>query len=140
MCRLIVVTAILMLACAPAHAQSPSRGSGLQAIWMAVGAGAGFGVGLWAGLTAYDDAVNSDRKVWTSAVVGAAVGGMTGYLIGRTRRGRTRPATTRLSPRDWPTDATLARELARSVRFGRTAPVDGSSPDQIRSTQRRSAQ
>ena len=53
--------------------------------WTIGGAGAGFGVGLWAGLSAFDDAINSDRKVWTSAVVGAAVGAVGGYLIGKSR-------------------------------------------------------
>jgi membrane protein YqaA with SNARE-associated domain len=101
-------------------------------MWTAVGVGAGFGVGLWAGLTAFDDAVNSDRKVWTSAVVGAAVGGVTGYLIGRARHDRTRPSTTRMGSTDRPIDATLVRELARSVRFGHTALVDGPSPDRMR--------
>ena len=135
MWRLVAVVAILMLVCAPAHAQSPSGGSGGLVVWTAVGAGAGFGAGLWAGLIAFDDAVNSERKVWTSAVVGAAVGGMTGYLIGRARRDRTRPPTaTRLSPRDWSTDVTLVREVARSVRLGCAAPIAGSSFDRMRST------
>ena len=48
-CRSMVIAAIVMLACAPAHAQSSSRGAGGPVIWTAVGAGAGFGVGLWAG-------------------------------------------------------------------------------------------
>ena len=121
MCRLMAVTAVLMLACVPAHAQSPSRGSGHQVMWTAVGAGAGFGVGLWTGLTVFDDAVNSDRKVWTSAVVGAAVGGMTGYLVGRARHDRTRPSTTRTVLTNLQIDSKLVHELARSVRFsGRT--------------------
>ena len=65
------------------HAQ-PSRSAGNHAIgWTVVGAGVGFGIGLTAGLAAFDDAINSDRKVWTTAIVGAAVGGTLGYLIGR---------------------------------------------------------
>jgi hypothetical protein len=35
------------------------------------------------GLSAFDDAIDSDRKVWTSAAVGAAAGGLLGNLIGR---------------------------------------------------------
>ena len=50
-----------------------------------MGIGAGFGVGVWAGLTAFDDSVNSDRKVWTSAIVAAAAGGVLGYLVDRHR-------------------------------------------------------
>jgi outer membrane scaffolding protein for murein synthesis (MipA/OmpV family) len=87
--RWIVVSLIVALSPVPAaHAQS--RG---QVIWTISGAGAGFGVGLWAGLSAFDDAVNSDRKVWTSAIVGAGVGAVAGYLIGgRARRAQTHPS------------------------------------------------
>lgn len=35
---------------------------------------------------AFDDARNSDRKVWTSAAVGAGVGALAGYLVARIRR------------------------------------------------------
>ena len=48
-------------------AQAQSRG---PVLWTISGAGAGFGIGLWAGLSAFDDTINSDRKVWTSAIVG----------------------------------------------------------------------
>jgi hypothetical protein len=65
--------------------QSPGNG-GRTALWTSVGAGAGFGLGLFGGLVAFDDAINSDRKVWTSAIVGAAAGATLGYLITRTRR------------------------------------------------------
>jgi 4-amino-4-deoxy-L-arabinose transferase-like glycosyltransferase len=64
---------------APAKASSTSK----RVIWTLVGIGAGFGAGLFIGLNAYDDAVNSDQKVWTSALVGAAVGGLAGGLLSR---------------------------------------------------------
>jgi hypothetical protein len=74
-----------------AHAQGRSGNSTRGTVmWTIAGAGGGFGIGLWAGLTKFDDAINSDRKVWTSAVVGAAVGAVGGYLIGRSRAGRSR--------------------------------------------------
>jgi hypothetical protein len=41
---------------------------------------------LFAGLTAFDDAINSDRKVWTSRDRGRAAGGTLAYLISRARR------------------------------------------------------
>lgn len=82
-----VITLLLWLGLGlPAQAQTRNRSVGVTITWTAIGAGAGFGVGLWAGLTAFDDAINSDRKVWTSALVGAGVGALGGYLIGRSLR------------------------------------------------------
>jgi hypothetical protein len=69
-----------------AHAQTRSAQTSRATVtWTIGGAGAGFGVGLWAGLSAFDDAINSERKVWATAVVGAAVGAVGGYLIGKAR-------------------------------------------------------
>lgn len=83
----VVVTAYFLGAGAPT-AQAQTRSTGKTALWTVVGAGAGFGLGLFLGLNAFDDAINSDRKVWTSAIVGAAAGGTLGYLIGRRQRPR----------------------------------------------------
>jgi hypothetical protein len=62
-------------------------------LWTVSGAGAGFSIGLCAGLSAFDDAVNSDRKVWTSAIVGAGVGAVAGYLIATARHPPSAPST-----------------------------------------------
>jgi hypothetical protein len=51
--------------------------------WTLVGVGAGFAAGLFVGLSAFDDSIHSDRKVWTSVIVGAAAGGLAGGLISR---------------------------------------------------------
>lgn len=48
-----------------------------------VGAGAGFGLGVLAGLSWFDDAIDSDRKVWTTAILMGAAGGTAGWFIGR---------------------------------------------------------
>lgn len=69
----------------------PRKAVGVTVAWTAAGAGAGFGVGLWAGLTAFDDAINSDRKVWTSALVGAGIGALGGYLIAKAVRRDAQP-------------------------------------------------
>jgi hypothetical protein len=82
----------------PAHAQTRQRGAAVTITWTAIGAGAGFGIGLWAGLTVFDDAINSDRKVWTSALVGAGVGALGGFLIGRAVRGRQPAAQPQAAP------------------------------------------
>ena len=100
-------------------AQAQSRG---PMLWTISGAGAGFGIGLWAGLSAFDDAVNSDRKVWTSAIVGAGVGAVAGYLIGRARTDRNRPSTAaRVIDRERQDsiDARLLERVAKSIRFDR---------------------
>jgi hypothetical protein len=54
-----------------------------RTIMTIAGAGGGFAAGVFVGLSAFDDAVNSDRKVWTTAIVGAAAGGVGGFFIGR---------------------------------------------------------
>lgn len=74
---------------AQAPAGSSSRGT---LVWTVAAAGGGFGVGLWAGLTKFDDSINSERKVWTTAIVGAAVGAVSGYFIARSRSSRPAPA------------------------------------------------
>jgi hypothetical protein len=77
-----------------AHAQPPAGQSSRGTVaWTIAGGGGGFGIGLWAGLTKFDDSINSDRKVWTTAIVGAAVGATVGYLIGRARARRLSPAS-----------------------------------------------
>lgn len=67
--------------------------------WTLVGIGAGFAAGLFIGLSAFDDSINSDRKVWTSVIVGAAAGGLAGGLlsrnVGRGPQVRTTGATSR---------------------------------------------
>ena len=83
--KLAIVLLVWSALSGPALAQQPSGNGGRTALWTSGGAGAGFGLGLFAGLTAFDDAINSDRKVWTSAIVGAAAGGTLGYLITRAR-------------------------------------------------------
>ena len=127
--RVLSLTLALLVSSAlfsPALAQQPPGRGGHTVVWTTVGAGAGFGVGVFAGLTVFDDAVNSDRKVWTSAIVGAAAGGTLAYLLSRARRdasparavssihrpGLFRPDTLRLNDAD-------VRALAASTRLQR---------------------
>ena len=105
--------------------------------WTLVGIGAGFAAGLFVGLTAFDDSTNSDRKVWTSAIVGAAAGGLAGGLISRnvgrapqvkSTGARRLPAEPQAAP--WPT-AGFSRSddgvLRRRVREVSAGAIAGSS-------------
>jgi hypothetical protein len=94
--------------------ESPEASDRGTVIWTIGGASGGFGIGLWTGLTKFDDAINSDRKVWTSAVVGAAVGAVGGYLIGRSRARRPRSMSS-LSARP----SSVALPLPRATRSDR---------------------
>jgi hypothetical protein len=83
---------VLLLCYAPVSADTGGRSpapstkassSTKRVVWTVVGIGAGFGAGLFIGLHAFDDSINSDQKVWTSALVGAAAGGLAGGLLSR---------------------------------------------------------
>ena len=129
MCRRIVVGVMAALG-SVSVAQAQSRG---EVVWTISGAGAGFGVGLWAGLSAFDDAVNSDRKVWTSAIVGAGVGAVAGYFIGRARRDQSRPSTVAKggqTGRREIVDRWLLEQSAKSFRFERS--ILRSAPRRLR--------
>lgn len=112
-----MVIGIIVALSSVSVAQAQNRG---QVLWTVSGAGAGFGVGLWAGLSAFDDAVNSDRKVWTSAIVGAGIGAVAGYLIGRSRSNHSQPSTTTTvmkTSRQMAEERQSLEYLAKSFRF-----------------------
>ena len=111
--RLTAVLLVTLLAAVPAAAdggreQAPAGKSntGKRIAWTVAGAAAGFGAGLFLGLNKFDDAVNSDRKVWTSALVGAGIGGVTAALLTRNLGKDPKPSTAFSMPR---------REAAHSV-------------------------
>ena len=88
----------LALYAPPAWADTGGRGTAAttssatpgskRTLWTIVGIGAGFGAGLLIGLGAFDDAIDSDRKVWTTALVAAVAGGLAGNLLGNRNPGQ----------------------------------------------------
>jgi hypothetical protein len=89
--RILSLVLIGTLAAVPAMADTreaapKASSSTKRVIWTVVGAGAGFAAGVFIGLNKFDDAINSDRKVWTTAIVGAAAGGVAGALLSRPSR------------------------------------------------------
>jgi hypothetical protein len=105
---------VLALTATIARAQpAPTRHKPHTFAWTVIGAGAGFGVGLVAGLDVFDDAINSDRKVWTTAIASAAAGGAIAYLLSRPRRSTAQPTPQRLTDGE-------ARALASGFRFVRS--------------------
>ena len=105
------IVAVLIVLMTASSAQASGRTG-----WTIVGAGAGFGAGTWVGFAKFDDAVYAERKIWTCAIVGAAAGGVGGYLIGRAQDRRTSaPANT-----FQPIDARVVDEVTRSFRIAAT--------------------
>lgn len=84
----VLVSSILLQGVGLAQSTSPSpkRSSTKRVVWTIVGAGGGFAAGLFLGLNKFDDAINSDRKVWTIALLGAAAGGLAGGLLSANRK------------------------------------------------------
>ena len=86
-CSIIAGVLIVIACCSTLGQQAPSQrqteSAKYRTIFTIAGGGGGFTVGLLAGLAAYDDAIYSDRKVWTASLIGAAVGAVGGYFLGR---------------------------------------------------------
>jgi surface antigen len=87
--RIHLIAGIMLpfLTCQWALGQQSTAGSveshRYRTILTVAGGGGGFALGTFAGLAAFDDAINSDRKVWTTAALSAAGGAVAGYFIGR---------------------------------------------------------
>jgi len=112
------------------HADTRADGraarSDRSAMWVAIGAGAGFGLGLLAGLAAFDEARHSERKIWTTAAVGGVAGGVTAWLLSR-GRGQGASATRSDVPAKRLTEEEV-RLLAGSVRLSPAATTAGFGP------------
>src|SRR5262245_25279740 len=85
--RYLLITLFVLLSASETFGQqsAPKRevSNKYRTILTIAGAGAGFATGFYIGFNAYDDAVNSERKLWTTSAIGAAGGAVGGYFIGR---------------------------------------------------------
>jgi hypothetical protein len=123
---LVVAALVLSLPAVPAAQQTQKprhAGQGSAAkrtAWTLIGAGLGFGAGLLVGMQQFDDAINSDQKVWTSAIAGAAAGGLAGNLLSRS----VKPSV--------PRQASPISLLPTSFEFNRTA-IDRPAQARVRS-------
>lgn len=104
------------------QARPSSAGTRGRVLGAVIGAAAGFGAGLLIGLAAYDDAVNSERKIWTLTVVTTAAGAGAGYAIGARLARGTKASPHRVGRHP---DATTSI-LASAVRLRR--PPDAPAP------------
>ena len=92
-CAVVVLTASMATSAAareraatqPAGSRSSSKA---RVIGTIAGAAGGFVLGIFAGLNWFDDATDSDRKVWLTAISFGAAGGVGGYFAGRAIGGR----------------------------------------------------
>jgi hypothetical protein len=94
-CILLLLLVLLMRSTAFSQQTPSEEGEShkYRTIMTITGTGGGFAGGVLLGIALFDDAVNSDRKVWTTAIVGAAAGGVGGYFIGRALDQRKRRTT-----------------------------------------------
>jgi hypothetical protein len=85
--RVPFAAALMILLCANAFAQQQSpkttESHKYRTLLTLAGGGGGLALGFFIGFSAFDDAVNSDRKVWTTAAISAAGGAVGGYFLGR---------------------------------------------------------
>ena len=83
---LAIITALVLFTGNSTFAQSAPKkeeSHKYRTILTLAGGGGAFALGVFVGLNAFDDAVNSDRKLWTTALISAAGGAAGGYFLGR---------------------------------------------------------
>ena len=84
--RLAIITTLVLFTGSSTFAQSPPKkeqSHKYRTILSLAGGGGGFALGVFLGFNAFDDAVNADRKLWTTAAICAAGGAVGGYFLGR---------------------------------------------------------
>jgi len=106
--KLVIVGILMLILSGEVLAQQasvkPNTSSKYRKIFTLAGGGGGFAIGMFAGLSAYDDAIDSEKKVTTAAIVGGTGGAVGGYLLGRVldkrrdRSNQSRQRTVQLLP------------------------------------------
>jgi len=85
--RLAIIASLVLFTSTSTLAQQPApkreESHKYRTILTLAGGGGAFALGVFVGLNAFDDAVNSDRKLWTTAAISAAGGAVGGYFLGR---------------------------------------------------------
>ena len=122
-CSLVLVA--LLAGSAPAFAddgpqQSSGQSKGKRIAWIALGAGAGFASGVFLGLDWFDDATNSDRKVWLTAISFAAAGAITAALLTRDNKGPSPVARSAVPKRELVGDVPAPSFLVKAGGLDRT--------------------
>ena len=120
-----LVLVALLAGSAPAFAddgpqQSSGRSKGKRIAWIALGAGAGFASGVFFGLDWFDDATNSDRKVWLTSISFAAAGAITAALLTRNDKGPSPVARSGAPKRELMGDMPVPSFLAKTGALDRT--------------------
>src|SRR5262245_22654288 len=84
--KTVSVGIMVLSACHTLFAQQPSAkpqaSSKYRTIFALVGGGGGFALGFFTGLSVFDDSINSDRKIWTTAALSGVGGAVGGYFLG----------------------------------------------------------
>jgi len=94
----VLLLIVTLFSAIPAHAQQTAPSHKYRTILTIAGGGGGFVAGMFVGFAKYDDAINSDRKIWTTSLVGAGAGAIGGYFIGRALDKRVKPTATPATP------------------------------------------
>jgi hypothetical protein len=131
MTRKTLIVLVLVLFCNPLR-NADAEGSKWKTILTIAGAGGGFALGTFIGLDVYDDAINSDQKVWTTAALMAAGGGVAGYFIGRHMDNNRKVNAYRIQPEIPlnvpPAHLELENPTTRALKYGWFDPTKKAGP------------
>ena len=111
-----ILLMVVVSSCALGQATTQKKGESTRyrKIGTFAGLGGGFVLGTFVGLDVFDDAINSEQKVFITAFASAAAGALVGYFLGRAIDKRQSQVTWMWVPDEL--DRSLMR--ARSLAYG----------------------